>query len=280
MINICLNSTTKFTIGVSPFPSLAFDLSSFPFPHKVFLLVSCNSGLIEILPLILQEGHKVHPANMSWRIPFFAGSDQVQTPSSTHGVPTQSWYPPSTQSSAYSTSSSSELMSLSANTNSAGIVSQLKDKSVDELKKLLADKAAYKAFFNSLNEVRIQNHTYGDLRKETLQLAESNLEKEPSLVELKNQCNVIRTSELASAQEKFAELLRQRDGIVNSYSRSGLLDKLNEAAYKADEESELLLTKLQKEEVDIRTFVQSYKNLRTTHHKLTLLHLAAKTSVF
>ncbi|KAJ4764781.1 Modifier of rudimentary (Mod(r)) protein [Rhynchospora pubera] len=222
---------------------------------------------------------------MSWRIPFFAGSDQVQTPSSTHGVPTQSWYPPSvippsTQSSAYSTSSSSELMSLSADAKSAGIVSQLKYKSVDELKKLLADKAAYKAFFNSLDEVRIQNHTYGDLRKEMLQLAESNLEKEPSLVELKNQCNVIRTSELASAQEKLAELSRQRDGIVHSYSRSGLLDKLNEAAYKADEESEMLQTKLQKEEVDIRTFVQSYKNLRTTHHKLTLLYLAAKTSVF
>lgn len=40
------------------------------------------------------------------------------------------------------------------------------------------------------------------------------------------QSTIIRTSELASAQEKLAELLRQRDEIINSYSLRNLIDKL------------------------------------------------------
>ncbi|XP_078157197.1 vacuolar protein-sorting-associated protein 37 homolog 1-like [Carex rostrata] len=221
---------------------------------------------------------------MSWRIPFVTGTDQVQTPLRTQGIPTQSWYPdsvipPSSQTSAYGTSSRNEPALLTADAESAGIISRLKDKSVDGLKKLLSDKDAYNALLNSLDEVKNQNHTYEDLQKETLQLAEANAEKQASIIELKNQSTIIRTSELASAQEKLAELLRQRDEIINSYSLRNLNDKLKEAAYKADQESDMLQTKILKEEVDIRTFIQDYKNLRIAHHRRTLLHLAAKTSV-
>ncbi|KAF3320788.1 Vacuolar protein-sorting-associated protein 37 [Carex littledalei] len=221
---------------------------------------------------------------MSWRIPFVTGTDQVQTPLRTQGIQTQSWYPdsvilPSSQTSAYGTSSRSEPALLTADAESEGIISRLKDKSVDGLKKLLSDKDAYNALLNSLDEVKNQNHTYEGLQKETLQLAEANAEKEASIIELKNQSTIIRTSELASAQEKLAELLRQRDEIINSYSLRNLIDKLKEAAYKADQESDILQTKILKEEVDIHTFIQDYKNLRIAHHRRTLLHLAAKTSV-
>ncbi|KAJ6810687.1 vacuolar protein-sorting-associated protein 37-like protein 1-like [Iris pallida] len=69
----------------------------------------------------------------------------------------------------------------------AGVISRLKDKSTDELKKLLTDKSTYEAFFNSLEQVKVQNSLRRELWEETLQLARENLEKEPRISELRNQ---------------------------------------------------------------------------------------------
>ncbi|KAJ6820439.1 vacuolar protein-sorting-associated protein 37-like protein 1-like [Iris pallida] len=69
----------------------------------------------------------------------------------------------------------------------AGVIARLKEKSNDELKKLLTDKNAYEAFFNSLEQVKVQKNLRRDLWEETLQLARENLEKEPRISELRNQ---------------------------------------------------------------------------------------------
>ncbi|OAY70663.1 Vacuolar protein-sorting-associated protein 2, partial [Ananas comosus] len=231
---------------------------------------------------------------MSWKLPIFGGAQQQQAPSNFPEIPTQSWYPPSVLSSSSrpSTASSSSSVGGSQRTpdgptahgqpspaEAAGIIARLKDKSVDELRKILADKEAYDAFFNSLDQVKIQNNVRDELRKETLQLARENLEKEPRILELRNQCTIIRTTELAAAQEKLAELERQKEEILKSYSPAALLGKLHDAMIKVDEESEQLHAKLLEKEIDLPTFVQKYKKLRTTYHRRALLHLAAKTSV-
>ncbi|XP_072973667.1 vacuolar protein-sorting-associated protein 37 homolog 1-like [Typha angustifolia] len=234
---------------------------------------------------------------MSWSFPFLGGSQQQQAQPNFPEIPTQSWYPNSvvTSSSRPLTPSSSSSLSgrqrvserpqspslgQPSPAEAAGINACLKNKSVDELRKLLADKDAYTAFFNSLDEVKNQNNLHEELRKETLELARKNLENEPRILELRNQCTIIRTTELAAAEEKLAELERQKEEILNSYSPSALLEKLHEAVSKADEESELLQTKLSNREIDITAFVQNYKRLRGIHHRRALLHLAAKTSVF
>ncbi|XP_062014281.1 uncharacterized protein LOC133730771 [Rosa rugosa] len=64
-------------------------------------------------------------------------------------------------------------------------------KRVDELRKLLSDKDAYHQFFLSLDQVKVQNNLREELRKETLQLTRENLEKEPRMVELRNQVGFI-----------------------------------------------------------------------------------------
>ena len=48
---------------------------------------------------------------------------------------------------------------------------------------------------------------------------------------------------------------------------------------KLDEESEELHQKFLKKDIDLPTFVQKYKKLRTTYHKQALLHLAGQTSL-
>ena len=46
-----------------------------------------------------------------------------------------------------------------------------------------------------------------------------------------------------------------------------------------DEESEELHQKFLEKDIDLPTFVQKYKKLRTTYHKQALLHLAGQTSL-
>ncbi|GAV62920.1 Mod_r domain-containing protein [Cephalotus follicularis] len=202
-------------------------------------------------------------------------------------ISTQSWYPPSVVSSpnssrpstpGSSSSSSFNLPSHISPAEAAGIIALLKDKSVDELRKLLSDKEAYQQFLFSLDQVKIQNNIRDELRKETLQLARENLEKEPRIMELRNQCRIIRTTELAAAQEKLNELERQKEEIMRFYSPASLLQRLQEAMNKTEEESENLHRQLLDREIDMGAFVQKYKKLRTTYHRRALINIAAKTS--
>ncbi|KAF8396490.1 hypothetical protein HHK36_018113 [Tetracentron sinense] len=226
----------------------------------------------------------------------FRGSQEQQ--SQPQEIPVQSWYPPSVigspNSSRPSTPSSSSSTSLNVQRPSeqtqspshvspaeaAGIIVLLKDKSVDELRKLLSDKDAYNQFLLSLDQVKTQNNLRNELRHETLQLARENLEKEPRILELRNQCRIIRTTELAATQEKLDELDRQKEETLRFCSPLNLLRKLQDAMNEADKESEALHQKLLEREIDLGGFVHKYRKLRTTFHRRSLTHLAAKTSSY
>lgn len=57
-----------------------------------------------------------------------------------------------------------------------------------------------------------------------------------------------------------------------------LSDNFAEAMSKTDEESENLHQQLLDREIDLATFLQKYKKLRTNYHKRALVYLAARTS--
>ncbi|KAK8712016.1 hypothetical protein V6N13_147268 [Hibiscus sabdariffa] len=206
-----------------------------------------------------------------------------------------SWYPPSVAGSPNSSLPATPSNNASNSFNSqrpaewshshspvspaeaAGGIALLKDKSVDELRKLLSDKDAYNQFLQSVDQVKIQNNIRDELRKETLQLARNNLDKEPQIIELRNQCRIIRTTELAVAQEKLNELARQKDETLKFYSPASFMHRLQDAMNKTEEESEIVNRQLHDGEIDIGTFVQKYKKLRTSYHRQALILLAAKT---
>ncbi|KAM4078481.1 hypothetical protein ACJW30_09G040600 [Castanea mollissima] len=224
------------------------------------------------------------------------GSEDQQPQPHPQDGSSHSWYPPSVVSSPNSsrpgTPSSASSSSFCSHKTSdrpqspshvspaeaAGIIAVLEDKSVDELRKLLSDKDAYHHFLLSLDQVKIQNNSRDELRKETLQLARENLEKESWIMELRNQCRIIRTTELAAAQEKLNELERKKEETLKFYSPQSLLQRLQDAMNKTEEESENLHEQLLDRDVDLGTFVKKYKKLRTTYHRLALIHLSAKTS--
>ncbi|KAI3474620.1 hypothetical protein Pfo_029790 [Paulownia fortunei] len=226
----------------------------------------------------------------------FWGSQEQQAQPHPQEMSTDSWYPPSVISSpsssrpttpAASTSSGFGISRPTDRPNSlsnvspaeaAGIIAILKDKSVDELRKLLSDKGAYQNLLLSVEPVKTQNRVRDELRNETLQLARENLEKEPRIMELRNQCRIIRTTELATAQEKLHELERKKEETLKYYSPSSLLHRLQDAMSKTEEESETLHRQLLDREIDLSAFVQKYKKMRYAYHKRSLTHLAAKTS--
>ncbi|KAG2686421.1 hypothetical protein I3760_09G004700 [Carya illinoinensis] len=226
----------------------------------------------------------------------FWGSQDQQSQSRPQDGSSQSWYPPSVVSSPSSsrpgtpgsTSSGSfsshrpsdrpHSPSLVSPTETTGLIAVLKDKSVDDLRRILSDKNAYHQFLLSLDQVKTQNNLRDELRKETLQLARENLEKEPQIRELRNQCRIIRTTELATAQEKLNALERKKEESLKFYSPASLLQRLQEEMNKTEEESENLHRRFLEREIDLGAFVQKYKKLRTTYHRRALVHLAAKTS--
>ncbi|XP_010241640.1 PREDICTED: vacuolar protein-sorting-associated protein 37 homolog 1 [Nelumbo nucifera] len=226
----------------------------------------------------------------------FWGSQEQQSQPRPQEASAQAWYPPSVVSSPSSTlpstpSSSSSGFNIRPSewphppshgqlspAEAACIINLLKDKSVDELRKLLSDKDAYNQFLLSLDQVRTQKKVRDELQKETLQLARDNLEKEPQISELRNQCRIIRTTELAAAQEKLSDLEGQEEETLKFFSPASLLQKLQEAMSKAEAESEVLRRQLLHGEIGLGDFIRNYKNLRTTYHRRALTHIAARTS--
>lgn len=158
----------------------------------------------------------------------------------------------------------------------ASIIPLLRDKSVDELKKILTDKKAYTEVFYSIGQVKDQKAVHGELQRGTGQLARKNLEKENQILELKNQCTIIRTTELATAEEKFHALDKRVKEAISFLAPGVLLERLKEAAKAAEKESDDLHQELNDRKIELIDFIQKYKKLRTIYHRRTLLHLATK----
>ncbi|KHN16329.1 Vacuolar protein-sorting-associated protein 37 like 1, partial [Glycine soja] len=117
-----------------------------------------------------------------------------------------------------------------------------------------------------------------DLCKENLQLADENLQKEPCIVELRNQNKIICTTELAMAQQKLNGLEKQKEEMMKLNSPQYLLQWIQEAMNKTEVEYENLHQQVLQRDIDIGAFLQKYKQLRTAYHRKSLVHLAARTS--
>ncbi|KAK4281575.1 hypothetical protein QN277_013048 [Acacia crassicarpa] len=97
-------------------------------------------------------------------------------------------------------------------------------------------------------------------------------------MELRNQCKIIRTAELAAAQEKLNELEKQEEETLKTNSPASLLQRIQEAMNKLEEESENLHQQLLDRDIDFGAFVKKYKKLRNPYHSKALTHLAAISS--
>jgi ESCRT-I complex subunit VPS37 len=155
----------------------------------------------------------------------------------------------------------------------------LKDKSADELNRLLTDKDAYNKFLHSLDEVRRLEKISDELRRSTIDESRNNLAKESEISELRTQCMIIRNTELAASQEKFDEFEKRYKEVQANCSPDALLRKLQDAANEADEESENYHRKFLNGEIELLEYIQKYRKQRLLYHKRSLIRMAALTSL-
>eukprot|EP00252_Welwitschia_mirabilis_P010357 TRINITY_DN2357_c0_g1_i2.p1 TRINITY_DN2357_c0_g1~~TRINITY_DN2357_c0_g1_i2.p1 ORF type:complete len:213 (+),score=40.67 TRINITY_DN2357_c0_g1_i2:149-787(+) len=157
------------------------------------------------------------------------------------------------------------------------MLSTLSDKSEAELRMILMDKDIYNKFLHSIGEVKYLDSLRNDLQMKTVQMARRNLEFACLIKELKNQCTIIRTTELAVAEEKLQELeIKEKE--LSVLSTPCLLQNLKDAARETDDESEQLQNLLFAREIEVAHFIPHYKRLRMIHHWQSLVHLAALSS--
>eukprot|EP00245_Coleochaete_scutata_P006241 TRINITY_DN20493_c0_g1_i1.p1 TRINITY_DN20493_c0_g1~~TRINITY_DN20493_c0_g1_i1.p1 ORF type:complete len:209 (+),score=41.46 TRINITY_DN20493_c0_g1_i1:102-728(+) len=160
--------------------------------------------------------------------------------------------------------------------SSAGPFPLLHDLSVEELKAVLTDQKAYQNFFFTIERVASADALRTELQKSNLEQAERSLTRESEIAELRNQCMIIRTTELAAAQERFAELRKEELRVHGNCSTSSLIEQLKKAADEVDEQSEELQRQFVQEDMDMLEFINQYKKLRVLYHTRTLTRQAAQ----
>ncbi|XP_073388283.1 vacuolar protein-sorting-associated protein 37 homolog 2 isoform X2 [Physcomitrium patens] len=205
---------------------------------------------------------------------------------------------PASYSGAYPPPTSTSVPSSGTHSSYAGAyssVASLKDKSSEELARLLNDRDAYDAFLHSLDEVKRLDTINAELKKSIVDesktifmkscfthvllfRAENNLVKESEIAELRTQCMIIRNTELAASRERFEELDNRYKEVQANCSPSALLHKLKDAVSKVDEDSENLHYKFLAGEIELVEFIQKYRQHRLLYHRRSLIRLAALSS--
>eukprot|EP00246_Nothoceros_aenigmaticus_P002052 TRINITY_DN1279_c0_g1_i1.p1 TRINITY_DN1279_c0_g1~~TRINITY_DN1279_c0_g1_i1.p1 ORF type:complete len:206 (-),score=35.71 TRINITY_DN1279_c0_g1_i1:1125-1688(-) len=142
---------------------------------------------------------------------------------------------------------------------------------------MVKNEKTYSAFLYSLEPMRQSKAVLQDMKKSNIDQARKNLQAEATIAELKNQCAIIRTTELAVAREAFEEAKLREKGIVESRSPARFVTMLEEAATEADEESENMHRSLLDGELAPIDFISNYRILRLLYHRRVLQRLAAVT---
>ncbi|XP_024394294.1 vacuolar protein-sorting-associated protein 37 homolog 1 isoform X2 [Physcomitrium patens] len=204
----------------------------------------------------------------------------------TEARPTSVGHPSSTSAGSYTggystptSASASSSMSYPSNAAPPNSVSSLKEKSPEELTRLLNDKDAYNAFLHSLDEVRRLDTIAAELKKSTIDESRNNLARESELAELRTQCMIIRNTELAASREKFEEVDRRYKEVQANCSPSVLLSKLQDAVNETDEESENLHREFLAGEIELLEFIQTYRKQRILYHRRSLIRMAMLSSM-
>lgn len=141
----------------------------------------------------------------------------------------------------------------------------------DELVKLLTDKEAYAHYVANMKELNNMGSSIKELVTKNQTLAESSLEKQNQIADVKNQIAIIRSTEVLEVKNKYEELAKEHNSILSSINVNTLKEKVAEAATEADEASESLSQKLMDKSVSIEAFLDGFLKSREIYHKRTMV---------
>merc|ERR1711959_660413 len=141
----------------------------------------------------------------------------------------------------------------------------------DELVKLLTDKEAYAHYVANMKQMSNMGSSMKELVLKNQALAESSLEKQNQIADVKNQIAIIRSTEVLEVKNKYEELAKELNSILSSINVKTLKEKVSDAAAEADETSEGLSQKLMEKKISVENFIDEYCKSREICHKRTMV---------
>ena len=141
----------------------------------------------------------------------------------------------------------------------------------DKLVELLTDKKAYASYLANMKQMSNMGSSMKELVLKNQALAESSLEKQNQIADVKNQIAIIRSTEVLEVKNKYEELAKEHNSILSSINVKTLKEKVSDAAAEADETSEGLSQKLMEKKISVENFIDEYCKSREIYHKRTMV---------
>ncbi|DBA73104.1 TPA: hypothetical protein ACH3X2_010043 [Trebouxia sp. C0005] len=160
-------------------------------------------------------------------------------------------------------------------TNSAHDFAELASLSNEELAALLLDDAKYRSLVSRILSRSSATQVQDSVRKSIIDMANSNLEKEQLISEVKNHIAIVRSSEYAAAKEQFDSRLQRQSAALTKLKPDVLIAKLAKASREADDQAEALYDEYIAGSTTIEHFIASYCKQKTVAHARNLKSTAA-----
>ncbi|QDZ20646.1 vacuolar protein-sorting-associated protein [Chloropicon primus] len=151
------------------------------------------------------------------------------------------------------------------------VKSEIAKLSEEKLLELLTDKEAYAQYMAGMKQLNNMGLSIRELVLKNQAVAESSLEKQNQIADVKNQIAIIRSTEVLEVKNKYEALAKEHNSILSSINVNTLKEKLSEAATKADEESEELSQQLVDKKISVEAFLEEFCKRRELYHKRTMV---------
>ncbi|CAK4179584.1 unnamed protein product [Aphanomyces euteiches] len=145
---------------------------------------------------------------------------------------------------------------------------ELDQLSVNQLEKLVTDRATLKAYIKNMDSVVNFMKLYDDLVEGNQELADSNLAHESSISSLQVEIEELK-HQLHTAQEGLNVKLAKQNELMTQFQPEPLVARVVDAADEADEASEEIASRFANGEIDVSQFVAEFQPIRKLFHLRT-----------
>ncbi|CAI7795595.1 unnamed protein product [Closterium sp. NIES-54] len=90
---------------------------------------------------------------------------------------------------------------------------------------------------------------------------------EADMSELRTQCRIIRGTELASLEERLAQMVGQQRALMDKWSPGALVQQLKDKAEEVNREAEDMRSRFLAGEVELGQFMREYRKKKELYHR-------------
>lgn len=141
----------------------------------------------------------------------------------------------------------------------------LRGLSVEELRKLQDDDAAFDKFFNDLELVKSPMQIRDEMRTSNVEQARKNLEFSETIEALQKEVEALEEKARVARQE-FDQVAKRQQKTLDKYDPGKILKILDEKAEELDAASETVAENFKNGDTPVQGFVKQYLEIRQLYH--------------